>query len=151
LTDTRVLSLTPAVCYQDPKAAIEWLQKAFDFEIDILLTDADGEIAHCELRAGDHGVGVMGEWSTHKCASSLGGATTHLIQLQLDSGLDAHCERARAAGARIIEAPADQFYGDRTYRCADPEGNVWRFGQKVRDVSVEEMEKASGLTVKTQL
>jgi uncharacterized glyoxalase superfamily protein PhnB len=148
MTEPKTLSLTPAVCYQDPKAAMQWLQDAFGFEIGILLTDAAGDIAHCEMRAGEFGVGVMGEWATHKCASSLGGATTHLIEIGLEGGLDAHYERARAAAARIIEEPAEQFYGHRTYRCADPEGNVWRFSQKTREVSVEEMERVSGLKVR---
>lgn len=144
----KVTSVTPAICYKDPKAAVAWLENAFGFETALLLTTATGEIAHCEMSAGDFNIGVMGEWSTHKNAPSLGGATTHLIMIRLRAGLDAHCERARKAGARILEEPQDQFYGERTYRCADPEGNVWRFGQAVRAVSREEMERASGLKFK---
>jgi len=147
----KVKGLTPAVCYRDPKVAVAWLQTAFGFELALLLTTADGEIAHCEMSAGGFDFGVMQEWSTHKSAPSLGGATTHLISVGLESGVDAHCERARAAGARILEEPQDQFYGERTYRAADPEGNVWRFGQAVRTVSREEMERASGLKFKDRL
>jgi len=35
---------------------------------------------------------------------------------------DAHYERAKAAGATILAAPADQPYGDRSYRV---EGAQW--------------------------
>ena len=61
--------------------------------------------------------------------------------------LDAHCERARAAGAEIIREPEDEFYGDRTYMAKDPEGHVWSFAQNLRYVSREEAEKASGLKI----
>jgi uncharacterized glyoxalase superfamily protein PhnB len=62
-------------------------------------------------------------------------------------GLDAQCERARAAGAVILMEPADQFYGDRTYMARDPEGHAWSFAQTVRYVTREEAEKASGLKI----
>ena len=48
-------------------------------------------------------------------------------------------------------APADQFYGARTYRAMDPEGHIWNFTEEVRVVSTEEMERASGLTFATAL
>ena len=41
---------------------------------------------------------------------------------------DAHCTRARAAGAEIIMEPEDADYGGRGYTCVDLEGNVWSFG-----------------------
>jgi len=69
----------------------------------------------------------------------------------LPGGLDAHCERARAAGAVITQEPEDQFYGARTYRARDLEGHVWNFSQEGRAVSSEEMNAASGLTATTSL
>ena len=41
---------------------------------------------------------------------------------------DAHCERARAAGAEIVQEPTDREYGSREYTARDPEGNLWVFG-----------------------
>lgn len=55
--------------------------------------------------------------------------------------------RRPSLGAILVQEPADQFYGDRTYRARDPEGHVWTFGQTVRRVSREEAEKASGLKI----
>ena len=51
---------------------------------------------------------------------------------------DAHCAKARAAGAKIVEDPATQDYGeeywsDRTYRAEDLEGHQWFFVQRVRE------------------
>ena len=56
--------------------------------------------------------------------------------------VDAHFERARAAGATVMAPPEDQFYGDRSYRALDPEGHRWIFSTHVRDVSVDEMKRA---------
>ena len=41
---------------------------------------------------------------------------------------DAAYERAKAAGATILEGPVDRDYGSRDFICRDPEGNVWSFG-----------------------
>lgn len=55
--------------------------------------------------------------------------------------VDAHFGRAKAAGAKILQEPADQFYGDRTYCAQDPEGHQWYFAQHVRDVAPEDMKR----------
>jgi len=49
---------------------------------------------------------------------------------------DAHCARARAAGAIIAEEPTthdygDDYWADRTYGCLDPEGHLWWFMQRL--------------------
>jgi uncharacterized glyoxalase superfamily protein PhnB len=69
------------------------------------------------------------------------------VHIQLTTDIDAHCERARAAGAEILVEPETQFYGDRTYRCKDPEGHIWTVARSVEDVSIEEMERRTGLTI----
>ena len=69
--------------------------------------------------------------------------------MDLEGDVDAHCARARDVGARIWAEPETQFYGARTYRAMDPEGHIWSFSQAVREVSVADMEKASGLTIQT--
>jgi len=83
--------------------------------------------------------------------ASLEGRGTQFIRVELAEGIDGHCARAEAAGARITQRPADQFYGARVYRALDPEGHVWNFDQKIADLSMADMEKASGLTIKTSL
>ena len=51
---------------------------------------------------------------------------------------DAHCARARAAGAKIVDEPSVHDYGrdywaDRSYGAADPEGHVWWITQRLRN------------------
>jgi uncharacterized glyoxalase superfamily protein PhnB len=141
-------TLTPGVFYKDPWAALEWLEKAFGFERSMVITDKDGNLGHSELRLGDGLIFVGAEWADFIASpASVAGKNTQMIHVHLKDGIDAHCARAREAGAEILQEPADQFYGDRTYRARDPEGHVWNFGQTVRRVSREEAEEASGLEI----
>jgi len=151
-------AVVPCVFYKDPIAAMRWLEAAFGFETTMLLTDAEGNVGHAEMDYLGSPVSVGGEWSgpqlggaAMKSPASLGGVGTQFLRIGLPEGLDAHCERARSAGARITDEPADQFYGARAYRAMDPEGHIWNFSQEVRVVSSEDMEKASGLKISTSL
>ncbi len=148
-------AITPTVFYRDPKAALDWLQRAFGFEIAMLLTDDAGNIGHAEMAYGDATIGVAGEWggpqlggARMKSPASLDGVGTQFIWISVTEPIDEHHARAAAAGAQIAQSPEDQFYGDRTYRVRDPEGHVWCFRQKVAEVSLDEMERRSGLKVK---
>jgi hypothetical protein len=42
--------------------------------------------------------------------------------------VDAHCSRARSAGAEIAIQPYDTHYGSREYSAWDLEGHLWGFG-----------------------
>ena len=70
----------------------------------------------------------------------LGGSSVLLHQYVAD--VDAATERAVEAGATLVRAPEDQFYGDRAAMVADPFGHLWSFHTHVRDVSPEEMNAA---------
>lgn len=140
--------IVPSVIYKDPFAALDWLERAFGFARSMVITGKDGHLGHSEMRFGDGLIYVGSEWANHTASpSSTNGKNTQSVHIHLKDGLDAHCARARAAGAIILREPEDQFYGDRTYTAKDPEGHVWTFGQSVRYVSREDAEKASGLKI----
>ena len=141
--------LSSAVFYRDPKAALLWLEHAFGFEQAFVLLDADGNLGHSEMSHGASTVMVGGEWSdAYRSPASIGGKNTQSIHVQLAAGedLDAHCERARAAGAAIVQEPDVQFYGERTYRARDPEGHIWTFSVTVRKMTAEQWDEAGGFT-----
>lgn len=147
MTDSRPTVMS-AIVYRDPKAALKFLEEAFGFELFMLLEDAEGNLAHSEMRLGDSVIMVGYEWSDeYKSPASIGGKVTQSLHIQVERNIDAHCERVRKAGFEVLMAPEDQFYGARTYRCRDPEGHVWTVSQTVREVSREEAEKASGLRI----
>jgi uncharacterized glyoxalase superfamily protein PhnB len=83
-----------------------------------------------------------------KSPQSAGSSNTQRVHVRLRKGIDEHCAQARRAGAQIAMEPATQFYGDRTYMAVDPEGHHWTFFQHVKDVSLTEMEQATGLKFK---
>ncbi len=68
------------------------------------------------------------------------GVETAGVYVELDRGddLDALYERARAAGAEILEEPADQAYGHRRFSVKDPEGHQWFLARPLRRVAPED-------------
>jgi len=145
-------TLSTGLAYRDPRAALIWLQRAFGFEVSMIVEGEDGSIAHSEMRLGDGMIMVGSEWDAqHRSPASMGGINTQSIHVGLTEGIEAHCERAKAAGAVIVREMADQFYGDRVYGCADPEGHVWTFSQPVADLTIEEMSAGSGYKIRDKL
>ena len=43
----------PSIIYQDPKAAMRWLEAAFGFEVAIYIEGDAGEFIHCQMRYGE--------------------------------------------------------------------------------------------------
>ena len=144
-------TFTASVYYEDPKAALDWLVDAFGFEITMAIDGPPGspESCHYELAIDGKGrVMVGGQWTAAiRSPRGLDGANTQSLHVQLAAGLDAHCARARAAGATIAQEPEDEFYGDRTYRAVDVEGHLWTFAQHVRTVTRAEAEAALGQSI----
>jgi uncharacterized glyoxalase superfamily protein PhnB len=138
-------TIGPLLWYRDPKAAIAWLETAFGFECRLVVEAADGGVIHSELALGDGYIMVVGP-PTGKAVSpaAFGGRATQSVHVQLKEGLDAHCERARAAGAKIGREPATQPYGDRVYTCTDLEDHPWSFGQTEKAMTTAEMGEATG-------
>ena len=140
--------LSSALFYRDPRAALAWLEKAFGFEVTMLIETADGEVAHSQMTYGGSTVMIGSEWSAdHQSPASVNGRNTQTVHIQLDDDIEAHCQRARDAGADIVAELEDQFYGDRTYRCRDPEGHIWTVSQTTKVVSRQDAEVASGLKI----
>ncbi|MGH9031734.1 MAG: VOC family protein [Acidimicrobiia bacterium] len=132
--------LTPYLFYEDVPAALEWLATAFGFEERMRVTAPDGTITHAEMQMGE-AVIMMGCPSPDYRNPKRLGQTTLGLYVHV-AGVDAHCERARAAGATIEAELADQPYGDRVYGVLDPEGHQWWFAQTLRTVDAAELERA---------
>ena len=137
--------ISPLLFYRDAKAALDFLERAFGFETRLLVDDGQGGVIHSESAFEGHVVMVVGPPSGPWASPlDLDGKRTGSVHVQLPGGIDALCERARAAGGRIEREPADQPYGDRVFTCLDPEGHSWSFGQTLQIMSADEMTKATG-------
>ena len=133
--------VTPYLYYQDVAAALRFLADAFGFREKLRMPGSDGKIAHAEMTLGD-GLVMMGcPGADYRNPKRLG-QTTQSLYVYVDD-VDAHCARAKKAGAKIINEPEDQFYGDRRYGAEDPEGHHWFFATHVRDVAPEDLKAPS--------
>lgn len=134
--------VSPAIFYDDALAAIDWLCRAFDFEVRLKVLASNGQLAHSELIYGGGVIMVAqagkadGSKRVTRSPQSLDGANTQSLMLYVDD-VDGHCARARAAGAVIDAEPSLHDYGadywaDRSHSCRDPEQHQWWFTQRVR-------------------
>jgi PhnB protein len=123
-------SVTPYLHYADLEGAMEWLAQAFGFRELLRQSGPNGAARHAEMGIGDTGVVMMG-WPgpAYRNPRQLGQVTQN-IYVRIDD-VDALFERATRAGARVLEAPADQVYGERRCGLEDPEGHRWYFAQTI--------------------
>jgi uncharacterized glyoxalase superfamily protein PhnB len=118
-------TIYPVLKYEDARAAIDFLERAFGFEPLNIYDGEHGGVAHAELRFGENVVmlGSTGEGDP-RFNQGAGRTSVYLVVDEVDS----RHERARKAGAEILMEPADQDYGSRDFSARDPEGNIWSFG-----------------------
>ena len=134
-------SATPYLICKDAARAIEFYKKAFGATGLERIPMPDGRVGHAELKVSGATIMLADEFPNMGCVSpqSLGGTTVRMMIYVED--VDAFAQRAAAAGAKILQPPTDQFYGDRNCKLEDPFGHVWMFGSHIEDVSREEIRK----------
>jgi uncharacterized glyoxalase superfamily protein PhnB len=121
--------ISPYLYYENGNAAMDWLIEAFGFEEDMRMTADDGRLDHGQLKLGGQIVMLGQPGGDYQSPNSRGGSATAGVHVYVDD-VDAHYERAKAAGATINMEPTDQPYGDRRYDCEDLEGHDWFFAQR---------------------
>ena len=126
------MAITPYLLYEDVGRALTFLSKAFGFRAyGRPMKRRDGTINHAAMRLGDDLIMMGSPGGEYRNPKHLGQATAHLYVNVED--VDKHFERARKAGAKIIEEPLDTPYGDRRYGAEDPEGHQWYFARPIRE------------------
>jgi uncharacterized glyoxalase superfamily protein PhnB len=125
-------TVIPVLYYADPTKAADWLCKAFGFKVRLRI----GENHRVQMKAGD-GCFVVGEATSPAVAVDPRAEGAHSVMVRVEDAI-AHCERARAAGAKILTEPKEHMYGERQYNAEDPFGHRWDFTETVKDVAPEE-------------
>ncbi len=138
--------IVPFIGYEDAAAAIEWLERAFGFrEKRDARYEENGTITHAELSL---------DGATIYLPTPAGYASPRTLRAESETArraydnpwvidghfvevddVDAHFERASAAGATILHEPEEPGYGYRVYTAEDPEGHRWMFGQPIESAS----------------
>ena len=133
--------IVPYLMLDGAADAMDFYRRAFDAVERWRMRTPDGTVAHAEIVIGgalvylaDAPDDMAGEAANPR---KLGGTTVLLHRYVAD--VDAAVAKAEAAGATVLRAPEDQFYGDRAAVVADPWGHQWSLHTHVRDVSPEEM------------
>ena len=116
-------SIYPVLRYPDVRAAVDFLCSAFGLTVREAHELPDGTIGHAALAYGDDLV-MLGPGPAPQSRPA---DDDYRVYVALDD-VDAHHERARAAGAEIVRAPFDTDYGSRDYAARDVAGLVWSFG-----------------------
>jgi uncharacterized glyoxalase superfamily protein PhnB len=124
-------TVIPVLVYPDVRAAVAWLTDTFGFEERVRI----GEDHRSQLQFGDGAV-IVADMRADR-APPRPGQVTHSVLVRV-ADARAHCDRARARGARILMEPADMPFGERQYTAEDLAGHQWTFSETLADMAPEE-------------
>jgi uncharacterized glyoxalase superfamily protein PhnB len=133
-------TVIPVLIYPDVRAAVAWLSAAFGFEERVQI----GENHRSQMKVGEGAV-ILGDIRFDR-RPPRDGEVTHSVMVRVDDA-GAHCERARAHGAKIIDELRDFPYGERQYTAVDHAGHQWTFTETLDDVAPESW---GGMTVNAE-
>jgi uncharacterized glyoxalase superfamily protein PhnB len=126
-------TVIPELAYPDVGEGSDWLCAAFGFTVRVRIANhrvqlnvGDGAIVVTELR----GPGPVRD-------------VAHSVMVRVED-VDAHSERAKKHGARVLRTPASHPFGERQYTVEDPAGHRWTFTQSIADVAPEDWGGTSG-------
>ena len=131
MTNRTTACVVPSMRFDDAPRAIEWLCEAFGFEEHLVVPGDDSTVTHAQLKLGNSMI-MLGSTRDDEYGKLVKGprklgANTHGIYVIVDD-IAGHFERAKAAGAEIVQELEEQHYGGHLYTCLDCEGHLWNFG-----------------------
>ncbi len=143
------IAITPAVIphlvVDDAAAAIDFYVKAFNAVEVGRVPGPGGKLIHAAISINGGSVYLnddFPDFNEGKSSTPLAlGGTPVTIHLEV-TDVDARYQQALDAGATVIAALEDQFWGARYGVLRDPFGHHWSLGQQVREVSMEELSEA---------
>lgn len=143
-------SITPYLTIKGAAAAVEFYKKAFGATEVIRLEMGPDVVGHAEIKIGDSRVMMSDEFPDMgmKSPQTIGGAGGYLMIYTPDC--DAMIAQAVAAGATIVRAAENQFYGDRSGQIEDPFGHRWGIATHIEDVSNDEVKRRMAAMMGTQ-
>ena len=126
------VTVIPVLVYPDVRAAVDWLTAAFGFAERTRI----GESHRAQMSIGADGAMIVADVAGLRQPPQAH-IITHEIKVRVDAVAE-QFERARAAGAKVLEPPVDREYGERECTIEDLAGHRWQFSETVRDVAPEE-------------
>lgn len=133
--------VTPYLPVAGAGAAIEFYTEVFGTTERVRMPgDSPDGVGHAELGLGNSVIMLADEFPDRGvlAPTSIGGSpvTLHVYVKDVDAPFD----RALHAGARSVQEPTDQFYGDRSGQFEDPFGHRWKVASHIEDVPPDELQ-----------
>jgi uncharacterized glyoxalase superfamily protein PhnB len=113
----------PELAYEDVSAAAAWLCDTFGFTDRLRIANH-----RAQLSFGGGSMVVVEAPQGERPVEHL-----HSTMVRVED-VDAHHERAKRRGARILRPPTTYPFGERQYTAEDPGGHRWTFSQSVADI-----------------
>lgn len=126
--------IVPYLYYEDAGPALEFMQKAFGFEIEyVFRSPTDDRVLTAKVRTGS-GVILVGPGMEFFGTRAVEDPefVSSMTYVFVDD-VDAHYARAKAAGAEIRAEPHVHVGGNKQYTASDPGGQRWTFAQPVEE------------------
>jgi len=124
-------TIVPILIYEDVGASLAWLCAAFGFVERLRVPGPDGAIMHAQLAVRE-GALMLGRRGGP--FGSPRDSLNQYVHVSVDN-VDAHFERTKQVGAKILSPPSTMPFGERQYTAEDPSGHWWTFSQHVADVA----------------
>jgi predicted enzyme related to lactoylglutathione lyase len=126
-------TVLPHMMYQDLASAIAWLSRTFGFKEHYRYGEP---ISGAQVHLGNAWIMVKQAGAGNSSPAKLGYGTQSLTVFVED--VEAHFQKAKAAGAKILEDPHETIYGEFQYAAEDLDGHHWLFSRHARDASPDE-------------
>ncbi len=128
--------ILPHLTYRNVADALAWLAKAFGFVEHYRFGEPGGRVNGAQMHLGDAWI-MLNSARPGSASPAQAGHQTQSLTVFVDD-VDAHCERAKLTGAKIVEDLHETAYGERQYGVEDLEGHHWLFSRHARDVDPAE-------------
>jgi PhnB protein len=134
-------TVTPYLTVKGAADALAFYKAAFGATEVMRLEMGPNQLGHAEVKIGDSHVMLSDEFPEMGVVGpkTLGGVASTLMIYTEDC--DAAIARAVAAGAKVLRAAENQFYGDRMGQIEDPFGHRWSISTHLEELSVDEIKE----------
>ena len=133
--------VTPYLIVDGASAAIEFYRSVLGATERMRMPAPEDKVGHAELEIGDSMIMLADESEAMDARGprAVGGSpvTLHVYVEDVDTVFD----HAVQAGAKVLGAVEDRFYGDRSGQFEDPFGHRWDVATHVEDVPPDDLAK----------
>ena len=132
-------NVTPYLVVDGATKALDFYKRVFGARERMRMPGPGGKVGHAEIDIGDSVIMLADEHPEMgaRGPGAFGGSPVSLMLYVPD--VDATVKAAVAAGARVVRAVEDKFYGDRSGTIEDPFGHQWHVSTHKEDVPPDEL------------